>query len=125
MLNIMLVSTRQENLLSFTEALQTDQDVRLETFDNPNSVLDQVGRQAPQLIIIDDRIGDVKPLDLAMEVLKINALVNIAVVSSMDEDAFHEAGEGLGLLPGLPSPPGAVDAPELLRRLREMPGLGN
>ena len=124
MLHIMLVSTRQENLLSFTEALQADQDVRLEMFADPNFLLDQVRRQAPQLVIIDERIGEVKPLDLAMELLKINALVNIAVVSSMDEDAFHEASEGLGLLPGLPSPPGAVDAPELLRRLREMPGLG-
>jgi DNA-binding response OmpR family regulator len=123
MLNIILVSTRQKTLKPFINALQSDQEVRLDLLNSPAAVLDQVRRQAPHLVIIDDHLEKMVPHDLAMELLRINALVNIAMVSSMDEEEFHEATEGLGLLPRLPSPPGADEAAVLLGRLREMPGI--
>jgi len=123
MLNIMLVSARHKTLSPFAEALKSDQDVSLNMLDTGEAVLTQVRHQAPHLVIIDDHLDDMVPLDLAMELLKLNAMVYIAMVSTMDEEAFHEATEGLGLLPRLPSPPGAADAPVLLTRLREMPCL--
>jgi DNA-binding response OmpR family regulator len=123
MLNIILVSTRQNTLNSFINALQSDQDVSLDLQDSPAAVLDQVRQQAPHLVIIDDHLEKMVPQDLAMELLQVNALVNIVMISNMGEEDFHEATEGLGLLPRIPSPPGAEDAPVLLGRLREMPGL--
>ncbi|RUM36099.1 MAG: response regulator, partial [Desulfobulbus sp.] len=83
----------------------------------------EVQKRPPNLVIIDYHLGDMAPLDLAKDLLKINALVNIAVVSTMNEEDFHEATEGLGLLPRLPSPPLATDGPILLKRLREVSGL--
>jgi len=123
MLNIILVSSRQKTLKPFINALQSDQEVRFDLLNSPAAVLDQVRRQAPHLVIIDDHLEKMVPHDLAMELLRINALVNIAMVSSMDEEEFHEATEGLGLLPRLPSPPGADEAAVLLGRLPEMPGI--
>jgi len=123
MLKIILVSSRQKTLKPFINALQSDQDVSLDLQDSPDAVLDQVRQQAPHLVIIDDHLEEMVPQDLAMELLQVNALVNIAMISSMAEEEFHEATEGLGLLPRLPSPPGAEEAPVLLGRLREMPGL--
>jgi len=123
MLNIILVSTRQETLRPFIKALQVEQDVGLGLENNAGSVLEHVRNQAPQLLIIDSHLDEMDPLDLAVELLKINALVNIAMISSMEEETFHETTEGLGLLPRIPSPPTAADAALLLSRLRDMPGL--
>ena len=123
MLNIILVSSREKTLVPFVEALKSDQDIRLNMFDTGAAVLTQVRHQAPHLVIIDDHLDDQAPLDLVTELLQLNAMINIAMVSTMDDDAFHEATEGLGLLPRLPSPPEATDASTLLTRLRALPGL--
>jgi len=122
MLNILLASKRQDVIAPFITALQLD-DVRLVTTDSAVDVLEKVKQQPPVLVIIDYHLREMAPLDLAKELLQINALVNIAVVSTMTEDDFHEATEGLGLLPRLPSPPTAADASVLLSRLREVTGL--
>ncbi|MEA2115495.1 MAG: response regulator [Thermodesulfobacteriota bacterium] len=123
MLNIILVSSREKALVPFVEALKSDQDIKLNMFDTGAAVLTQVQHQAPHLVIIDDHLDDQAPLDLVSELLQLNAMINIAMVSTMDDDAFHEATEGLGLLPRLPSPPDAADASPLLTRLRALPGL--
>ncbi len=123
MLNIILVSSNKKALDPFVEALKSYQDIKLIVFDTGAAVLTQVRHQAPHLVIIDDHLDDQAPLDLVSEVLQLNAMVNVAMVSTMDDDAFHEATEGLGLLPRLPSPPEAADASTLLTRLRALPGL--
>jgi len=124
MIDIILASKRQDDLKPFVVALQSAKDVALEAKVSAVDVLDRVRQQPPNLVIIDYHLGDMTPLDLAMELLKVNALVNIAIVSTMNEKDFHEATEGLGLLPRLPSPPMAADAPLLLERLREVSGMG-
>ncbi len=123
MLNIILVSSREKTLVPFVEALKSDQDIKLNMFDTGAAALTQVRHQAPHLVIIDDHLDDQAPLDLVSELLQLNAMINTAMVSTMDDDAFHEATEGLGLLPRLPSPPEAADASTLLTRLRALPGL--
>jgi len=123
MLNIILVSSSEKTLVPFVKALSSDQDIKLDMFDTGAAVLTQVRHQAPHLVIIDDHLDDMATLDLVSELLKLNAMINIAMVSTLDEEAFHEATEGLGLLPRLPSPPEAADASTLLTRLRALPGL--
>jgi len=123
MLNIILVSSNEKALVPFVEALKSDQDIKLNMFDTGAAVLAQVRHQAPHLVIIDHHLDDMVPLDLVSELLQLNAMINTAMVSTMDEEAFHEATEGLGLLPRLPSPPEAADASTLLTRLRALPGL--
>ena len=122
MLIILLASKRLDVLAPFIEALQDDEEVELETTGMAADVLSKVAEKPPQLVIIDYHLTDMAPLDLAREILQSNALVNIAVVSTMSEDDFHEATEGLGLLPRLPSPPLAADAQVVLQQLRAVLG---
>ena len=55
--------------------------------------------------------------------LEINASLNVAVITDLEPEAFHEASEGLGILCPLPPDPGASDAEPLLERLRAVGGL--
>jgi DNA-binding response OmpR family regulator len=123
MLNIILVSSREKALIPFVEALRSDQGIKLDISDTGAAVLTQVSHQAPHLVIIDDHLDGQAPLDLVTELLQLNAMINTVMVSTMEDDAFHDATEGLGLLPRIPSPPEATDASTLLTRLRALPGL--
>lgn len=77
---------------------------------------------APDLLVIDAAIGGSDALAVARQVIAVNAMINMAVVSDLGEDDFHEASEGLGIMARVPDPPGAEDAARLLDLLRQMPG---
>ncbi len=86
-----------------------------------SEMVERVRQQPPHLVIIDEQFAGVSPLDLVKELLKINAMVYVALVSAMDEEVFHDATEGLGILARLPSPPGPGDADTLVEKLKKVP----
>lgn len=122
MLQIILATSRPEALRSFAEALSAAPEVRLELADSGSRVLAAVSQAAPHLVIIDDQLPDLTPLDLVQRLLAVNALVNTAVISPLGEAEFHEASEGLGVLCGLPLEPGPHEAADLLGQLRKVLG---
>lgn len=120
MFNIILISSRQEILAPFTEALKS-RDVHLTLLTTGSEMAERVRQQPPHLVIIDEQFAGVSPIDQVKELLKINAMVYVAMVSAMDEGVFHDTTEGLGILARLPSPPGPEDADTLLEKLKEVP----
>jgi DNA-binding response OmpR family regulator len=125
MLHILLVSARQETLRPLAEGLAADPEVRLEEISSGAEALRVIRTNSPQLAIIDFELPDREPLPLVQELLTVNAMVNTAVVSSLTEEEFHEASEGLGILAHLPLRPGKSDAVELLRKFRQILGLSS
>ncbi|NNG00042.1 MAG: response regulator [Desulfobacteraceae bacterium] len=71
-------------------------------------------RSSPDLVVIDGDLADMTGFECARMLIRVNAMVNCAVISGDSPDAFHEAGEGLGILMQLPPAPGAADAEELI-----------
>ncbi len=122
MLRILLVTPRLDSLQGFADALASDPGVRLEQAASGAAALEVVGRAAPQLAIIDAGLPDTAPLDLVRKLLMVNALINTAVVSDLNEDQFHEASEGLGILGRLPVNPGRDEAADLLGKLKAVLG---
>ena len=55
-----------------------------------------------------------------MELLMINATAHSAVTTDMEENAFHDAMEGLGILTGLPPAPSQDDVRRLLDLLAKV-----
>ena len=78
--------------------------------------------KAPDLLIVDETVGGVGALAVAREIIEINAMINMAVVSELSEEDFHEASEGLGIMARIPTHPGTEDAQRLFDLLRQMPG---
>ena len=69
------------------------------------------------LIIIDERIGQRTGMDIAKDMIRVNALSQLVLVSTLTPEEFHEAAEGLGVLSSLPLHPDEKDAEMLLKAL--------
>jgi DNA-binding response OmpR family regulator len=120
MLHILLITPRPQGLSSFTKALTSDPEVRLESVASGGEALNAIRTAPPHLAVIDVGLPDAQPMGLVQGMLTINAMVNTAVVSDLSEDAFHVASEGLGVLAHLPLDPGSGDAEDLLSKLRKV-----
>lgn len=125
MLSLLLVTTRQKDLDPFIECLSSDPDVRLTIAASGTKAIDIVRADPPRLVIIDFELPDIGAMRLVSELIMVNAMVNTAVVSPLTEQEFHEAGEGLGILAGLPLAPGEGEARELLCKLRTVLGMAS
>ena len=122
MLHILIVTARPESLRSFAEALSSDPQVRMDQVGSGADAVSGVRASSPHLVIIDHELPDIKPPSLVTELLMVNAMVSTAMVSTLSEQEFHEATEGLGILARLPLEPGGSDAVDLLHKLREVLG---
>lgn len=88
------------------------------------AALERITGDPPALVVADEGLTDLAPLQLVNQILRINASVNAAVVSTLDHDTFHEKSEGLGVLAQLPPQPTARQGRELMDALRlVLPGL--
>lgn len=124
MLNIILASNRPAALHIFTATLSSDPEVALNCVASGNEAMEAVSTSSPHLVVVDSYLPDIEPLSFVRKLLMVNAMVNTAVISLLDEEEFHEASEGLGVLGRLPVEPGGSDAVDLLQRLRNVIGAG-
>ena len=69
------------------------------------------------LIIIDEKVDGRPGPDIAKEMIRVNAMSNLVLVSGLSPEDFHEVSEGLGIMAQLPSCPDAKDAERLLNAL--------
>lgn len=72
------------------------------------------------LVIVDEQFADMSGIAFVKQLVKINPLVNTAIVSTLSDHDFHEATEGLGVLMQLPVAPGEKDAEALLGILEKI-----
>ena len=83
-------------------------------------VLEFVQESKPELIILDESFVQADIFGLIRHILKLDAMVNTAVITGMDQDEFHQKGEGLGILMSLPFNPGMQEGRELMSRLKQV-----
>lgn len=72
----------------------------------------------PGFAVLDQGLAAGDPLALATKLVMVNAMVNLAVVSSLGAEEFHEASEGLGILAPVPENPAAADGAALAEVFR-------
>lgn len=79
--------------------------------------------KAIDLVIVDAQFDDMDGIAFLNQLVKINPMVNTALVSSLSADDFHEATEGLGVLMQLPLQPREIDGEALLATLKKIGAL--
>ena len=115
---ILIATPRARELSAFADALAQGTGAELSFADSWPNVLATVKTLAPGFVVLDEGLEGGAPLDLARQLAKVNAMINVAVVSGLDAEAFHEASEGLGILAPVPAQPGEMDGAKLARVFR-------
>lgn len=122
MLKLLLVSPDKDPLSGIAAALKEHDDVELLTTESGEKALAIVSKNAVDLVVTDEDVGDMSGLEFARRLISINPMINCACVSHLDPERFHEVSEGLGLMDQLPIRPGKEDAEKILRDLRIIKG---
>ena len=115
---LLLVSPDKYSLSGLALALVEHGDVDLSWEKSGEAALGIVADTAIDLVVVDEKLGDMTGLEFAGRLLSVNPMVNCASVSRLSPDKFHEISEGLGLMAQLPIQPGKEHAEELLQRLK-------
>ena len=76
-----------------------------------------------QLVISDETLPHMTGIQFLNQLVRINPMVNTALMSALTSEAFHEATEGLGVLGQLPLKPEASHINDLYARLKSILGL--
>jgi DNA-binding response OmpR family regulator len=112
-----LASVRPDVLAAFTKELADATGQEVTVAPDGKTALEWVADKAPALVIADQGLPDLEPLDLVREIMMVSAMTLTAVITTLDEEAFHEEAEGYGVLMPLPPTPAAKDGVELANRL--------
>jgi len=119
-MSIVFATTRGESLGEFMDSLADSSGQNIDVVSSGTAALEAVKDGAVKLVVIDEGLSDFDSLDLALEVIKVNAMINTATVTSLSAKDFHDKSEGLGVLKGLPVNPGKEDGVELAEILGRM-----
>ena len=115
-MHIVVVTNRPEAFRPFVAAL-TEKGVAASLIPTGEAALAQAKLTAPTLAVVDEALPDMPAFGLVAKLLQVDAFIHTAVATELSPEAFHEAGEGLGILTALPAQPSAQDAQSLLTTL--------
>jgi YesN/AraC family two-component response regulator len=123
MFKLLLASKNKDAFSDFISALKENGSNGVFYSGSGEEALSMLKQKFYDLVITDEEIGDMSGLDFAKKLVAVSPMTNCVAVSSLSEEDFHEASEGLGLMTHLPLNPGRADAENLLKSLRQIKGL--
>ena len=115
-MNVLLVHSESAHFPNLESAFLENEAVVARARSGQDVML-QIADRSYDLLIADEHLSDMTGLELARKVVLINPMVNIAVVSRLSQEDFHEASEGLGILMQLSPDPGDEEIGILLKNL--------
>jgi DNA-binding response OmpR family regulator len=117
MWRVLVVTESPPKFTDFARALREEGQVECVWAENPEIAPEMGAGQRPHLVVMDETVGGMSALEWVKRLLAVDAFLNTAVVSALDESDFHEAGEGLGVALRLSPNPGDADARKVLNWL--------
>ena len=123
MIRILLLTPYRKSLSEWASVMKKYDDVELTWAESGQNALDMLSETSVDLVVADKELGDMTGLEFAEKLLRVNPMINSAVLSSLPSDEFHEASEGLGIFAQLPLRPAKGDAEKLLKRLKKLKDL--
>jgi len=123
MIRLLLVTLYRKSLFELASAMEKYDDVELTWAESGQNALDMLSETSVDLVVADKELGGMTGLEFAEKLLRVNPMINCAVLSPLPSDEFHEASEGLGVFAQLPLRPAKADAEKLLKDLKNLKDL--
>ena len=120
---VLLVTQDSARFSALVEGLRRQQEVELVRAATRAVGLTQLKGKKIDLVIVDEQLDDMSGIAFVKQLVKINPLVNTAIISALTKQEFHEATEGLGVLMQLPVQPQETSAEALLAILEKIGAL--
>jgi DNA-binding response OmpR family regulator len=117
-MHILVVTRRPMELAEFTDALSEGTGLPVRFTDGWANAQAVTKELVPSFAVLDEGLRGGPPLELAKRIIRENAMINMAVVSPLSGEEFHEASEGLGILAQVPEKPTEADGTALAKVFR-------
>lgn len=115
---ILAVTERSVELAEFLNALQEQAGMDVMVATSGKAALERMKADQPPFVVLDLELPDAEPFRLAMDILSVSAMTNLAAITGLSEADFHDKSEGLGMLCAIPPEPGATDALPVAEQFR-------
>lgn len=110
---ILAVTERSVELAEFLNTLQEQAAMDVVVATSGKAAMERMRSEQPSFVVLDRMVPDMEPFQLAMEILSVSAMTNMAAITNLSGKEFHEASEGLGMLCAVPPEPRAEDASQV------------
>lgn len=117
MKKILFASSKEDRFNEVKKAFSKKGVYEVLDSDSKDKTLEIVSNQFITLVVIDEALTDISGFDLCQEIIKINAMTNTTILSSLPDNQFHDTTEGLGVLMKLPLTPSMDDGVKLEKYL--------
>ncbi|MBU3915485.1 response regulator [bacterium] len=120
MIRLLLVSPNLDSISGFFEFVEKQSEISVLETDTGAKALDIISVEKLDLVIADEDLQDMTCLEFVKKMVMANPMVNCAVISSMPDDKFHEATEGMGILTRLSPAMDEKQLKELILQVQEI-----
>lgn len=120
--SVLIATDKGDSLQELAHALSNAKNVAIIWAHDGEEALEKATAESPDLVIVDEYLGQVSSLQWIRRLMGVNAFIHTAAISSQPHDVFHEASEGLGIMAHLPPRPGKFEAEHLLKILEQLIG---
>lgn len=96
---------------------------KVNTAESGSSALSEIERGSHRLLIADEELPDMGGKTLVEKTVDLNPMMDCVAVSTLSEEEFHEAFEGMGVLMQFPPDPGESEVGNLMTHLDKIASL--
>ena len=118
MASILIVTAENDRFRPLADALAANGGHTVNWAVDGQAALAAVTEAPPDMVVVDETLADMAGLALVRQLIQVNAWIQCAVASGLDETAFHDLSEGLGVAVHLPLVPSPGEADRIDRFLK-------
>ncbi|MBW2107250.1 MAG: hypothetical protein JRI36_01110 [Deltaproteobacteria bacterium] len=117
---IAIVTNKKQHFSEVARTLETAYGWTIRWVDSAEKATELAEKSPPELMVIDEPVDGLSNIRIARDIVMANPMLNLALVSALPTEIFHQATEGLGVAAQLPPWPKKEDALRLMETIEKI-----